>query len=212
MKTLLLGTALVATAFFVVPAHQGFANTPYAQMPAGVYELDETHASLTWKVSHLGLSDYTARFTSFDAHIDFNPEKPESSVVKASIDPTSIRTDYPYAEKKDFDKKLAQGEEWFNAGQFPQIEFKSTAIERTGDNSGVMTGDLTFMGVTKPVSLYVTFNGAMAKQPFSQKPTLGFSAKGSLKRSEWGMDTYVPNIGDEVELLIEAEFAKAETE
>ena len=184
------------------------ASADYQTMPAGTYQLDKTHASLTWKVSHLGLSNYTARFTNFDAEILFDPKNPEQSTVKATIDPSSIETDYPYPQEKDFDKKLVEKEEWFNANQFPEIIFTSTAITLNGDNTAVMTGELTFLGVTHPVSLDVTFNGAMKKQPFSKKPTLGFSASGSLKRSDWGMATYVPNIGDKVMLLIEAEFAK----
>lgn len=180
----------------------------YREMPAGVYTLDKTHASITWKVSHLGLSNYTARFTDFDAQINFLPDKLEQSVVTATINPASIKTDYPYPEKKDFDKKLVEKSEWFNVSAFPTITFTSTNIVLSGGDKAVMTGQLTFLGITKPVSLDVTFNGAMKRQPFSKKPTLGFSASGSIKRSEWGMATYVPNIGDEVSLLIEAEFAK----
>ena len=199
--TLTLLTCIFATSAYAV-------SGKYQDMPAGLYQLDKTHASLTWKVSHLGLSNYTARFTRFDAEIDFKPQAPENSRVMVTIDPTSIETDYPYPEKKDFDKKLVQKAEWFNATKFPEIKFTSTAIEMTGENTAIMTGDLTFLGVTKSLSFSVTFNGAMKKQPFSKKPTLGFSATGSLKRSEWGMATYVPNIGDGVMLLIEAEFAK----
>ncbi|MFP4386354.1 MAG: YceI family protein [Alphaproteobacteria bacterium] len=177
-------------------------------MPAGLYNLDKTHASLIWKVSHLGLSNYTARFTNFDATLTFDPENPENSTLVATIDPTSIQTDYPYPEKKDFNAELINGKQWFNASQHDQITFESTHIERTGDNTGLMTGSLSFLGLTKPVTLEVTFNGAMVENPFSKKPTLGFSAQGSLNRSKWGMDTYVPNIGDQVTFLIEAEFAK----
>lgn len=184
------------------------AKTPIAEMPAGVYTLDETHASLIWKVSHLGLSDYTARFTSFDAELTFDPQNPENSKLVATVDPTSIETDYPYPEQKDFNQKLVTGEDWFNAGKFPQIRFESTSITKTGDTTGTITGNLTFLGVTKPLTLNATFNGAMKSQPFSKKPTMGFSATATMKRSEWGFDTYVPNIGDEVELLIEAEFAQ----
>lgn len=184
------------------------AQTDYKEMPAGVYAIDKTHASLIWKVSHLGLSDYTARFTSFDAEFNFDPAKPEASTLSVSVDPTSIETDYPNAEEKDFDKKLVEGEDWFNAGAHPKIEFKSNAIEMTGENTANVTGDLMFLGVTKPVTLNVTLNGAMIEQPFSKKPTFGFSATGTIKRSEWGMETYVPNIGDEVHIVIEAEFAK----
>ena len=208
MNKLLL---IAATVTSLLGFHASFvdgADTDYKAMPAGVYTLDKTHASLTWKVSHLGLSNYTARFTNFDAEIDFDPKDFEQSKVTATIDSSSIETDYPYPEKKDFDKKLVEKEEWFNAKKFPEITFTSNSVEMTGKNTALMTGDLTFLGVTKPVSLNVTFNGAMKKQPFSKKPTLGFSASGSLKRSEWGMATYVPNIGDEVILLIEAEFAK----
>ena len=211
MKKLLLTTTLIAGLGFVNISAAG-AQTEYSEMPAGVYNLDETHAQLVWRVSHLGLSNYTARFTSFDADLTFDPENPENSKLVATVDPTSIETDYPYPEKKNFDKVLIEGDEWFNSTNFPQIKFESKEIKRNGDNTGTMMGHLTFLGVTKPVTLDVTFNGAMAQQPFSKKPTLGFSASGSLKRSEWGMATYVPNIGDEVELLIEAEFAMQEGE
>lgn len=182
--------------------------TEYNEMPAGVYRLDETHAQLIWRVSHLGLSNYTARFTNFDANLIFDPQNPENSKLSATVNPTSIKTDYPYPERKDFDRVLIEGEKWFNSEAFPKISFESKEIKRTGDKTGVVTGHLTFLGITKPMTLNVTFNGALVEQPFSKKPTLGFSATGTLKRSEWGMSTYVPFIGDEVELLIEAEFAK----
>ncbi|MEM7617142.1 MAG: YceI family protein [Pseudomonadota bacterium] len=207
MKKLFL-TAIIAGLTVSSLAINANAKTKYSEMLAGTYELDETHASLIWRVSHLGLSQYTARFTDFDAEIIFDPKQPELSKVTAEINPTSIKTDYPYPEKKDFDKKLIEGGEWFNSKEFPEIKFVSTDIKRNGDDTGVMTGNLTFLGVTKPVTLDVKFNGAMAKQPFSKKPALGFSATGSLKRSQWGMGTYVPNIGDEVEIIIEAEFSK----
>lgn len=207
MKRLLLTTGLVAALGLSAMHSVHAADTPYNEMPAGVYNLDETHAQLIWKVSHLGLSNYTARFTSFDADLTFDPANLENSSLTATIDPTSIKTDYPYPEKKDFDKKLVEGKEWFNATEFPEIKFESKELTVTGENTGTMMGHLTFLGVTKPVTLDITFNGAMASQPFSSKPTLGFSATGSLKRSEWGMGTYVPNIGDEVQIMIEAEFA-----
>ena len=208
MKKSLLASIIMALLAFLSASSAYAAGTKYQEMPAGIYQLDKTHASLTWKVSHLGLSNYTARFTRFDAQIDFKPEAPENSKVTVTIDPASVETDYPYPQKKDFDKKLVTKPEWFNATVFAEITFTSTGIKMTGDNTAIMTGDLTFLGATHPMSLNVTFNGAMKKQPFSKKPTLGFSASGSLKRSDWGMATYVPNIGDEVMLLIEAEFAK----
>lgn len=183
-------------------------NTPLAEMPAGLYTADPTHTSVTFKVSHIGLSNYTARFAKADAELTLDPADPIKSTLKATIDPASVRTDYPTPEEKDFDKKLAQDAEWFNAGKFPAITFTSTRIEKTGDKTGKITGDLTFLGVTKPVTLDVVFNGAYAKAPFSEVPALGFSATTTIKRSEWGFDTYVPNIGDDVQVLIETELHK----
>lgn len=187
-----------------------FAKSPFNDMPAGQYQVDLSHASVVWKVSHLGLSDYVARFSDFDASIDYNPNDISKSKVTASINPMSIQTAYPNADEKDFDKVLATESGWFNAGKFASIDFISTDIEMTGEKTAIMKGDLTFLGVTKSVELDVVFNGAMARQPFSGKPTMGFSATTKLLRSEFGMSKYVPSIGDEVEVMIEGEFAKAD--
>jgi polyisoprenoid-binding protein YceI len=204
IKQLFLASALV---LMPLAAHAQ-ATTPIAQLPAGAYGLDKTHASLTWKVMHLGLANYTARFTDFDADLHLDPANVTNSKVSVTINPASVRTDYPHADKKDFDAKLAKGAEWFNADKFPQITFTSTSLTQTGERTGKLTGDLTFLGVTKPVTLDVTFNGGMAAHPFTQKAAVGFSATGTLKRSEWGFTTYIPNIGDEVALMIEVEFLK----
>lgn len=187
-----------------------FAKSPFNDMPEGNYAVDLTHASVVWKVSHLGLSDYVARFADFDANIDFDPNDISKSKVTATINPMSIQTAYPNADEKDFDKVLATEKGWFNAGEFTSIKFASSSIKMTGDTSAVMTGDLTFLGVVKPVELDVNFNGAMLRQPFSGKPTMGFSAKTVIKRSEWGMSKYVPSIGDDVEVMIEGEFVKTD--
>jgi polyisoprenoid-binding protein YceI len=184
--------------------------TPIADMPSGSYTLDKSHASVTWRVMHLGLSNYTARFTRMDATLEFDAKDPTKSSLVATVDPASVKTDFPYTEKKDFDKELATGKDWFNAGEFSEIKFVSKKIEKKGKNKGLIHGELTFMGVTKPLTLNATFNGAYLKKPFADVPGLGFSATATLKRSEWGLATYVPNIGDEVQLLIEVEFHKAQ--
>ncbi len=206
-RTALMTAAVMFAALATAPA---YANemTAWKDMPAGVYTVDKTHASLIWKVSHAGLSNYTARFKSYDAEINFDPADITKSSVTAKIDPATLETDYVATAEKDFNKNLITKEEWFNAGKFPEITFKSTKIEVTGENTGKIHGDLTFLGVTKPVTLDATFNGAYAVQPFSQKPAMGFSATGSLNRSDFGMSTYVPMIGDKVDIIIEAEFAK----
>lgn len=187
-----------------------FAKSPFNDMPSGEYKLDLTHASIVWKVSHLGLSDYVARFVDFDATIIYDANDVTDSEVTASINPLSIQTAYPLADEKDFNQILATDKSWFNAGQFASIDFQSTKITMTGDKTAEMAGVLTFLGVTQPVTLSVTFNGAMLRQPFSGKPTMGFSATTTIERSQWGMSNYVPHIGDSVQIMIEGEFAKTD--
>ena len=206
MKKLLLTAAMITFLPFGATAQE---MVPPSELPAGNYSLDKTHASLIWKVSHTGLSNYTARFTDFDADINYNPENPEASAVSVTINPLSLETDYPNEEEKDFDKKLSEGEEWLNGTAFPEITFTSTKISMNEDSkTGKMRGDLTFLGVTKPVTLDVTFNGAYLENPFAGVPAMGFSATGMIDRSEWGFDTYEPAIGGDVSILIETEFHK----
>jgi len=138
--------------------------------------------------------------------IDYNANDIEKSQVTATINPMSIQTAYPNAAEKDFDNVLATEKGWFNAESFASINFVSTSIDMTTEKNAVMKGNLTFLGVTKAVSLDVVFNGAMTKQPFTGKPTMGFSATTNIARSDFGMSKYVPNIGDNVEIMIEGEF------
>jgi polyisoprenoid-binding protein YceI len=186
------------------------ARAEPAALPAGTYKMDHAHSSLTWKVNHFGLSNYTARFSRFDAMLDIDPSTPESAKVLVTVDPTSIRTDYRSAEGRDFDKELGDGEKFFNAKKFTQIIFSSTRVERTGETTARVTGDLTMLGVTKPLTIEVTLNGAK-RHPTAGLPALGFSGIAKLKRSDFNMTFMLPLVGDEVTLLIEAEFLKSES-
>lgn len=200
--------AFFILALLMAPSY-AIADAKLSAMPSGIYDLDPTHASITWKVDHLGLSKYTARFTKFTSKIKYDNTDPMNSQVIAEIDPTSIETDYPATEEKDFNKKLIEDTSWFNSNKFPTIKFRSTGLEKTSETTADLTGDLTFLGVKKPITLNVTFNKALGNHPFKNKPAFGFSATGTLKRSDFGMDTYLPNIGDDVEIIIEAEYIYA---
>jgi len=202
MKLLSTFALAAGLALCALPASAQLAT----DAPAGTYKIDTTHASVTFKVLHLGLSNYTARFTKIDATLDLDPAKPEAAKLTASIDPNSIRTDYPFPEKENFDKVLAESAKWFNAGVSKSITFTSTGVKMTGANTADVTGNLTLLGVTKPTVLKVTFNKGYASHPMAKKPAVGFSATGAIKRSEFGMTNAVPFIGDDVTLLIESEF------
>ena len=180
--------------------------------PAGNYVLDKSHASLLFKVNHLGFSNYTAQFKRFDANVHFEPGNPTASSVSATVDATSIETNFPHPETLDFNAQL-RGKEFLETDKYPEMTFRSTAIELTGPNTANITGDLTLHGVTKPVVLETTFNGGYPGMSMDPNARIGFSAHGTLKRSEFGMGFGVPapgstfGVGDEVTVILEAEFS-----
>lgn len=202
--------ALVAGLAITTPPALAAEADPIT-IPSGVYELDLGHASIVWKIGHLGLSNYTARFNKFDATLNLDVENPANSTVNVVIDPRSVDTDYPYADQKDFNANLVNQENFFNAGEFPEITFTSTAVEVTGDRTGTITGDLELLGVTLPVTIDAVMNGFLEEHPFAGGvPAIGFSGTATIQRSAWGMDWGLGNVGDMVEILIEAEFIQAQ--
>lgn len=185
-----------------------------ADIPAGTYKLDKPHASLNFRVNHMGMSHFTARFTRFDATLRLDPAHPELSKVTAEIDPASLQTNYPEPQKLDFDTQI-EGKEFLDAPKFPKMTFVSTKVEPTGPRTAKVTGDLTLHGVTRPVVLDATYNDGYGKTAFDPSGSrIGFSAKGSLNRSEFGIGFGVPTpenkfgVSDAVEVIIEAEFTR----
>ena len=178
------------------------------EVPAGTYKLDKAHASLDFRVSHIGFSNYTARFAAFDAELQLDPKNPSASSVTATVDPRSLTLPTP---PKGFIEELLN-EKWLGAAQFPQMTFKSTKVELTGPNTARITGDFTLKGVTLPVTLDATFNGGYAGNQYEPNARIGFSAKGALKRAEFGVKEGVPppgtnfGVSDNVDIIIEAEF------
>ncbi|MGF1463849.1 MAG: YceI family protein [Maricaulaceae bacterium] len=202
MRTLMiaaLASALAAPAFAQV-------STDPADAPAGRYAIDPAHAGVTWKISHFGLSEYTARFDGVSGELTFDPANPANSTLNASVDVTSISTGLD-----DFDKELTEEANFFNAAEYPTIDFTATDLAVTGENTGTMTGDLTLRGVTQPVTFDVTFYGGRPNPFKDTQYRLGFQGVTTIKRSEFGFDHLINfGIGDEVDLIIEAEFGEVE--
>jgi polyisoprenoid-binding protein YceI len=194
----------------IMPTTAAPATTP-VDVPAGRYTLDLSHGSLLFRVNHLGFSNYTARFRRFDATLDFDPRNLAASKVEATVDVSSLETDFPDPSKVDFNATLI-GPEWLNAAAHPQMTWRSTKVEETAPNQARVTGDLTLRGVTRPVVLDVTFNGGYRGHPMDPNARIGFSARGELKRSEFGIAVGIPAAGstmgvsDGVQIIIEAEF------
>ena len=178
---------------------------------AGNFRIDMAHTRLSFRVSHLGFSMYTAFFRDIDATLAFDPAAPETMTLTASVKAASVETLYP-DPAFDFNAVLS-GSDLLDAAQFPDITFTSTAITLTGANTADVTGDLTLHGVTKPVTLAVTYNGGYGGFPMDPGGArIGFSATGSLNRSDFGIGFGVPEagsnfgVGDRVEIIIETEF------
>lgn len=200
-------TSAVETVAEVVETAMTETETPSLNLPAGTYVTDLGHSSILWKVNHLGLSDYTARFNDFEAVLEIDPSSPEGASLSVTIDPTSVATGYPFTDRTDFDAKVSSDERLLNSEAFPNITFTSTDVTLTSGTTADVTGDLTMLGVTVPFTLDVTFNGALEKHPFSGRPMLGFTATGSLDRTDFGI-TYLPNssVSHDVQIVVQAEF------
>jgi polyisoprenoid-binding protein YceI len=178
-------------------------------VPAGAYTLDKSHASLIFRVDHVGFSNYTGKFRTFDAELQFDPANFAASSVTVKIDPRSLDVDNPPAGFVD----SLLGKDWLDAGRFPEMTFKSTNVETIAPGKARITGDFTLHGVTKPVVLDATFNGGYASHPMDPRARIGFSANGKFKRSDFGITYGIPEPGskmgvsDQVDTVIEVEFS-----
>jgi polyisoprenoid-binding protein YceI len=176
---------------------QGGPN--YDAAPAGPYAVDKRHASIVFRVNHMGYALYQARFNTFDAKINLDPKALEKSSVEATIDLASVD-----ANDKDMENHLRNAD-FFDTAKYPTATFKSTKVTKTGADTGTIEGDLTMHGVTHPVTLNVLFHG-YGPHPKTKTPTIGFGATAKIKRSQWGINYGVPMVGDDVTLQIEGEF------
>lgn len=191
----------VETAAAEAPAAEESPAVELSAAEAGLYKSDAKHAYITFSYLHQGYSRPWLRWRTWSADLNWNPAAPESSTIVVTIDANSIDSGVD-----DFDGHL-RAPDFFDTAQFSTITFASSSLTKSGPNAGTLTGDLTVKGVTKPVTLDVVINRA-ALDDFAQAHKLGFSAKGKIKRSDFGLGKYVPFVGDEVDLVIETEFVK----
>lgn len=215
MKCWTAAVAALALAACTQPASTPEAPTPQqipVEAPSGQYTLDPHHTTVTVSARHFGLSNYVLRFNTVSGTLNFNADDPAQSSVEATVAVTSLDT--PYTGDRDFDAEL-QNSEWLNAAAFPTATFRSTAVERTGPNTARVTGDFTVRGVTRPLTLDVAYNASHRQHPMGpQMSLIGFSARGDIRRSEFGLSTLQPTAGgtdgvaDEVQLQIETEFTR----
>jgi Uncharacterized conserved protein len=191
----------VAAALYSAANAEGVANIDPAAVQPGSYALETNHARILFSVSHMGFSTWYGDFSGATGTLVLDPAKPGEAKLDVTIPVASVSTTNTTL---DGELKSAQ---WFDAAQFPTISFKSTKVTLTSPTTAKVEGALTFHGMTKPVVLDAAFK-ASGTNPMSKAFTIGFEVKGALKRSEFGVKTYVPLIGDDVDLIISAPFEK----
>jgi polyisoprenoid-binding protein YceI len=177
------------------------STTDPTKVPAGAYVLDKRHASLTVKIVHMGFSHYTLRLDGLDGSFTYDPANWQQTKLTFTVDAKSVDTN-----DAAFNKQISG---YLDADKFPAITFVSTAVAGGEDGKGTVTGDLTLHGVTKPVTLDVTFDGAgHGIAPLGTR--LGFSGSARIKRSDFGVSSVILNqfTGDDVEAIFEVEFEK----
>ncbi len=175
--------ALVSTGVFAAPI---------------TYKLDPTHTDVLFTWSHFGFSNPTGHFGQIEGTLVYDEADPTRSSVEATLPLAGLDT---HVSKLDDHLKK---DEFLDAAKYPTITFKSTQVETAGSGKLKVTGNLTIRGVTKPVVLDVKLNGA-GPHPMKKVPAIGFDATTTIKRSDFGMDAYVPSVSDELKVSITTE-------
>lgn len=172
----------------------GFALSAQA---ADTYTLDSSHTAVTWHVSHFGFSTPSGKFMSATGEVTLDEANPAASSLKVSIDVTQMNSGVP---KLDEHLKTP---DFFDVAKYPTATFVSKKVEVTGKDTAKVTGDFTLRGVTKPLTLDVKLN--KIGENMMKLKTAGFTASTTIKRSDFGMTAYVPNLGDDIKIDIESE-------
>jgi polyisoprenoid-binding protein YceI len=186
---------ICALALGVQPATKVVAQD--AAVPANAWQIDPVHSSIVWRISHNnGAGIVYGRFDSFAGMIIADPADPASSRVQVTVDAASINS---VVAKRDEDLR---SEAYFNTASFPSISFVSTSVTSADgeENAYEVTGDLTLLGVTRPLTVVV--RQLAVAQDMKGNPVTGFETSFKIKRSDFGMATGIPAIGDEVELML----------
>ena len=188
--------ALPAVAQMVTPG-----APDVARVIAGTYAADPRHTQVAWSINHLGFSVYDGLFGGATGTMMIDPAKLTATMVSIEIPIGGLVTTVPALNEH------LKAADFFDAAKFPTASFKSTNVAASGTHATI-AGMLTLHGITKPVTLDANFIGA-GTNPLSKKATVGFTATTSVRRSDFGMTTLLPALGDNVELKINAAFERA---
>ena len=193
--------ALAALLMAATASAQGPANSDPTKVRAGAYTVEPGHTRVLFSLSHMGFTTWYGDFTGASGVLQLDPRRPAAARLDVTVPIASVST-----TNAKLDGEL-KSKEWLDAARFPTARFVSRTVTPTGAGRADVAGDLTLHGVTKPLVLHVRFNGA-GVNPLDKAYTTGFEAHGAFKRSDYGVSTYVPLVGDEVELTLSGAFEK----
>lgn len=212
MNRTLLAAAIAAGSVTGLAALAGWTSSTEAETRELVFEttaaqrhygVDLVHSSLIFKIRHAGMSNFYGRFNSFDGEIHFDEANPANSTLAFTVQTDSVDTGN---SSRDGHLKNA---DFFNARQFPTIEFKSTGIKPVSEGVYQLTGDLTLQGETRPVTAQLT---DIRTGKVRENDAMGFEATFSIKRSDFGMTKYIApdggedgGLGNTVDLIVAVE-------
>ncbi len=193
MKTIIISALILAATVF--------ANAQTSQ-----WGYDDTHAKVGFSISHFGISETEGKFTKFSGTVLSDKPDFSDAKIEITIDVNSINTEAP---QRDAHLKSA---DFFDVAKFPAIVFKSKKLTAAGKNKYKLTGDITMHGVTKEITLDVTYKGKVV-DPYKNTKA-GFKLSGTLNRNDFGLSwngklaSGEILVGNEVELMINIELIK----
>lgn len=187
---------------FILPATLIALGSASTALATETYQLEKTHADLLFSIDHAGFTQKHGSFRDFSGTLQYDAAKPENSKVEITVKTASLDTALP-ARDKDL-----TSDNFLDVAKYPEMRFVSTKVVSGPNQELRIEGDLTLHGVTKPITLQAKLN-KVGPNPFDKRPTLGFSAGGSLKRSDFGMSRAIPLIGDVVTITLDVEFNHA---
>lgn len=164
---------------------------------AQTYEVDTRHSHMSWQMPHLGISTYRGKFARTAGKITLD-RAAKTGAMDITIDPAS-----QLSGDERLDKHL-QSEDFFNTAKFPTITFRSNRVQFSGDNPSRIDGELTMLGVTRPVTLQVV-SFRCINHPMRKTEVCGADATATIKRSEWGIKYGLPGLIDDVKLDLQVE-------
>ena len=193
----LLVAAIALSASPIFAASQG---ADVAKIEKGTYVADPSHTAVAARINHLGFSQTTLRFAKAGGEFTIDPAKPEAATLDVSVDTNSLSTDMEARDKE------LRGPGFFNTPAFPTAHYVATSLVRLDATHARVDGQLTLLGTTRAVPMDITLIGVGTGMANDKR--IGLTGHMQIKRSDFGMKTFLPFVGDDVAIDIDAEFSK----